>query len=113
MPSIESVGIVVLAALAWFWLDSIRVRETAVEAARTACNAEGVMLLDDTVAISALKLARNERGRLQFQRAYDFEYTDTGNNRLKGGIVLLGREVIMVNVGLRERKDPRLDHHMY
>ena len=32
------------------------------------------MLLDYTVAIAGLKLARNEAGRLKLQRAYDFEY---------------------------------------
>ncbi len=57
------------------------------------------MLLDATVAISGLKLAREENGRLKLQRAYDFEYSDNGNNRLKGSVVLLGDQVVILNVG--------------
>ncbi len=101
MPSFEIIGIAVLAALVWLWLDSLKAREAAVRAARAACQAEGLMLLDDTVAIASLKPARDTDGRLKLQRAYDFEYSDTGNNRLIGGVVLLGHRVILLNVGLR------------
>ena len=59
------------------------------------------MLLDDTVAISGLRPARNEEGRIKLQRAYDFEYSDNGNNRLTGSVVLLGHHVVTLNVGLR------------
>jgi hypothetical protein len=97
----EIAAILALAALAWLWLDSLKVREVAVRAAREACAAEGLMLLDYTVAIAALKLARDEEGRVRIQRAYDFEYSDTGDNRLKGGVVLLGHRVMLLNVGLR------------
>ena len=97
----EVAGILAFAALAWLWLDSLRAREVAVRAARDACLAEELQLLDWTVAISSLKLARGEDGRLRIQRAYDFEYSDTGNNRLKGGLVLLGHRVTLLNVGVR------------
>jgi hypothetical protein len=97
----EIAGILVLAGIAWLWLDSLKVREAAVIAARAACVAEGLMLLDDTVAISSLKPARDDEGRLRLQRAYDFEYSDTGNNRLKGSVVMLGQRVLVLNVGLR------------
>ena len=97
----EALGILLLAALAWLWLDSLRAREVAVRAAREVCVAEGLQLLDWTVAITSLKLARNEGGRIQLQRAYDFEYSDTGNNRLKGSVVLRGHRVVVFNVGMR------------
>jgi hypothetical protein len=101
MPVLEVLGILALASLAWLWLDSLKAREAAVRAAREVCTAEGLMLLDDTVAIASLKPARDEGGRLKLQRAYDFEYTDTGNNRLKGSIVMLGHHVAILNVGSR------------
>jgi Protein of unknown function (DUF3301) len=106
----EVVGILLLAALAWLWLDSIRARELAVRAAREACVAEGLQLLDWTVAIANLKLARDHSGRLKLQRGYDFEYSDTGNNRLKGGLVMLGHRVTLLNVGLRAGPTPRTLH---
>ena len=97
----EVFGILLLAGIAWLWLDSLKAREAAIRAAREVCAAEGLLLLDDTVAISGLKPARDDEGRLKLQRAYDFEYSDTGNNRLKGSLVLRGRRVVIINVGTR------------
>jgi hypothetical protein len=101
MPGVEIFSLLVLAAIAWLWLDSLKAREVAVRAARAACTAEGLLLLDDTVAIANLKPARDEDGQVRLQRAYNFEYSDTGNNRLKGSVVLLGHRVTLLNVGMR------------
>jgi len=88
-------------ALAWLWWDSMQAREAAVTAARSACENEGLQLLDDTVGIAALRPARNAEGRLLLQRAYEFEFSDTGDNRMKGSVVMLGRRVLVLNLGLR------------
>ena len=101
MPSLEIFSILILCGLAWLWLDSLKAREAAIHAARAACASEGLMLLDYTVAIRGLRPARDEEGRLKLQRAYDFEYSDTGDNRLKGSMVLLGHSVVIINVGSR------------
>ena len=82
-----------LIVVAWFWFDSLRAREAAVDAARRACTADGVMLLDDTVALAALRLRRRPSGDLALMRIYRFEFSDTGNNRLDGSVSLLGRSV--------------------
>ena len=97
----EILGIVVLAALAWLWLDSLKAREAAVRAAREVCAAEGLMFLDDTVAIASLKPVRNNEGQVTLQRAYDFEFSDTGDNRLKGSVVMRGNRVVLLNIGVR------------
>ena len=99
-----------LGGLAWFWFDSLKVREAAVRAAREVCIGEGLMLLDDTVAISGLKPVRGEDGRLRLQRAYDFENSDTGNNRLKGSVIMMGNRVVILNVGLRIAPTVRTIH---
>ena len=78
----------VLGAL--FWVDSLRARERAVAAGRAACERYGVQLLDDTVAITRLRPARDDDGRLRLRRTYTFEFSDTGNNRRRGAIVMLG-----------------------
>ena len=44
------------------------------------------------------KPVRDHDGHVKLQRAYDFEYSDTGNHRLKGSIVMLGHRVLMLNV---------------
>jgi len=99
MPVLEVLGILALAAIAWFWFDSLKAREAAVRAAREVCAAEGLMFLDDTVAIASLKPVRDDGGRITLQRAYDFEFSDTGNNRLKGSVVMRGHRVMLLNVG--------------
>lgn len=101
MPWFELISITVLAALAWLWFDSTAVREIAVREARKGCAAEGLQFLDETVAIAGLKPLRDDEGRLALHRTYAFEYSDTGNNRRPGSIVLLGQEVVQLNVGLR------------
>jgi hypothetical protein len=108
MPIFETVCIILLVALVWFWLEGLMVREAAIRAARAACDADGFLLLDYTVAMSAMKPARDENGRLGLQRTYDFEYSDTGNNRLKGSVVLLGRRLVLFNVGVRESSIARM-----
>jgi len=97
----ELCGLILLTALAWLWMDSLKVREIAVRSARDACVAENLLFLDDTVGIASLKLARDDAGHVKLQRAYDFEYSDTGNNRIKGSIVMLGSRMVLLNIGLR------------
>lgn len=89
----EILAAALLAALAWFWSDSLRARESAVRAARLACTADGVQLLDDTVALAALGLQRGDDGWPVLRRIYRFEFSDTGNNRLEGSVTLLNAGV--------------------
>lgn len=89
----ETAAIVLIAAVALFWVDSLRSRERALAAGRRACERYGVQLLDETVAFAALRVARNEAGRLRLRRTYTFEFSDTGNNRRHGAIVMLGGEL--------------------
>ena len=94
----EIIFLLLFAAIGWLWWDSMQARETAVATARAACEAEGLLFLDDTVGIASLKPARNADGRLLLQRAYDFEFSDTGDNRVKGSVVMLGRRVMLLNL---------------
>ncbi|MDD5248274.1 MAG: DUF3301 domain-containing protein [Rhodocyclaceae bacterium] len=101
MPTLELIGLVVLGALAWLWHDSLKARDAAVLAVRQACELEDLQLLDATVAIASLKPERNEDGRLALRRVYEFEYSDTGDNRRRGSVIMLGQRVLVLNVGLR------------
>lgn len=95
---IEISFLLLFLALGWLWWDSMQAREAAVSAAKAACEAEGLLFLDDTVGIASLKPARNADGRLLLQRAYDFEFSDTGDNRVQGSVVMLGRRVMLLNL---------------
>jgi len=89
----EAAALVVLIAGCLFWVDSLRARERAVAAGRAACERNGLQLLDETVVGAGTRLARNEDGRLRIRRVFVFEFSDTGNNRRRGSITLLGAEV--------------------
>lgn len=106
MDFLDLTGLLLLAAAGWLWLDSLKAREVAVSIARSACKAESMLLLDDTVAIAKLSLARGDEGQAALRRVYDFEYSDTGNDRWPGTIVMLGSQVIVVNLNLPEPNDP-------
>ncbi|MDA0224745.1 MAG: DUF3301 domain-containing protein [Proteobacteria bacterium] len=86
----DAVALVALVAAAYAWIDSLRARERAVAAGRDACRRYNVQLLDDTVSIARLALARDEDGQLRLRREYRFEFSDTGDNRRQGTIVMLG-----------------------
>src|SRR3970040_1276981 len=86
----ELAALAVILAAAWLWRDSLRAREHAVAAGRAACARYGVQLLDETVAFARLRLARDDAGRLRLRRTYVFEFSETGDNRRHGAIVMLG-----------------------
>ena len=86
-------AILALAAAVLLWLDSLRARERAVRAGRSACERYDLQFLDDTVSFARMRIARNHDGELRIARTYTFEFSDTGNNRRQGAIVMLGGEV--------------------
>ena len=100
MDLLDLLGLLLLAATAWLWLDSLNAREMAVSAAKAACNSERLLLLDDTVSITRISLARNSDGVLRIRRIYGFEYSDTGNDRTAGSIAMLGSRVLVINLNL-------------
>jgi hypothetical protein len=89
----EVTAIVLIAIGIFFWIDSLRARERAVQAGRSACERYRLQFLDDTVSFARLRLARNEDGELRIARTYSFEFSDTGNNRRHGAIMMLGSEL--------------------
>ncbi len=98
MDLLDLLGLLLLGASSWLWLDSLSARELAVAAAKAACHAEHLLLLDDTVAISRVGLARDDDGVVRIRRIYAFEYSDTGNDRTVGSIAMLGKRVLVLNL---------------
>lgn len=86
-------SLLLLAALIGYWFDSLRALEAARRAARQACRQANVQFLDDTVANTALALVRDGSGRRVLRRSYRFEFSETGNSRLEGALIMLGRRI--------------------
>jgi uncharacterized protein DUF3301 len=89
----EAAAIVLITLAILAWMDSLRARERAVKAGRSACERYELQFLDETVSFTKLRLARDEQGQLRIARTYTFEFSDTGNNRRHGAIVMLGGEL--------------------
>jgi Protein of unknown function (DUF3301) len=82
-----------LATFGWFWFDSLRALEIARKAGKRACDDANVQFLDDTVAGIALALVRGKSGRRVLRRTYRFEFSETGNTRLEGQLIVLGDRI--------------------
>jgi hypothetical protein len=90
--------LLLLAALGWFWFDSLRALEVARNEAKRICKEANVFFLDDTVASVGLALVRDRSGRRVLRRTYRFEFSETGNSRLEGRLILFGNRVESVTM---------------
>lgn len=98
MDVISLLFLLLLAALGWFWFDSLRALEIARNAGKRACDDANVQFLDDTVAGIALALVRNKSGRRVLRRTFRFEFSETGNTRLEGQLIVIGDRVESVTM---------------
>lgn len=98
MDSISLLGLLVLIAIGWFWLSSLRILEIARNAGKQACIKADVQFLDDTVASIGLGIARDDSGRRVLRRTYRFEFSETGNSRIEGTVIMLGDRIESVTM---------------
>jgi hypothetical protein len=76
----------------------LKSREIANTAMRDACHDYGLLFLNDTVALESIWPVRDDNGHLRLRRVYSFEYSDTGHNRRKGAVVLIGNSIRALDV---------------
>ena len=107
MDLFELLALLLVVAAGALWYSSLNVRELAVSEAKAVCAADGMLLLDDTVAIVRLGFARDGNGVMQLRRVYGFEYSDTGNDRCSGSIVMQGNQVQVIQLA-RQPRQPAL-----
>ncbi len=97
--SLEGVlSLFVLGIAALYILSATRVRELALDAVRHASQRDDFQLLDQTIHIQRLSLSRDRRGRWRIWRQYRFEYSYDGVERLRGTVIMLGRELQAIAV---------------
>jgi hypothetical protein len=92
------VALLAVLALGGYWYASLSALEIARAAGARACREAGLQFLNDTVAGIGWTLRRDERGRRVVQRSYRFEFSESGDTRREGGVVLLGDRVIAVTL---------------
>lgn len=84
--------IITLIVVTVFWRDSLRAREAAARACKSACQSYSVQFLDDTVSLSYVR-PRRCHGRLTLRRVYEFEFSRNGTERARASITMSGHEV--------------------
>lgn len=87
MTLTHTLGLCALALVAWLWSFALAQRQVALEGCRRACREVNVQLLDDSVALARIDFARQE-GRRRLRCWYDFEFSVTGVERLRGSAVV-------------------------
>jgi len=98
MDVLSLLFLLILAAFGWFWFNSMHALEIARKAGKRTCDEANVQFLDDTVARTALALVRDKSGGRVFRRVYRFEFSETGNSRLEGQLIMLGDRVESVTM---------------
>ena len=106
MTFLEVLSLLAAAGAAGLLWTSLKAREAANAAMRAACRAEGLLFLDDTVALQSMRPLRDGDGRMALRRIYGFEYSDTGDNRRRGSVTLLGPRIVAIDMG-RAQGDPQ------
>jgi hypothetical protein len=110
MTLAEILALAVAAVAGWAFWDGLKAREIANAAMREACRREGLLFLDDTVALRSVWLVRDATGRVRISRVFAFEYSDTGHNRRPGSLAMLGDTVRTLELGERPIPDGETLH---
>ncbi len=91
-------GLILIAAGAWFWNDSLQARARMTATCTRICNDMRLQFLDETVALARLRLTRTANGWLAWKRLYVFEFSESGTDRWKGRALLTGHRVESVQL---------------
>lgn len=93
--------LLLLAALA-LWQNALRARDLARGIGHELCARAGVQLLDQSVSLCALGLARNTQGHLRMRRSYRFEVSINGSDRHRGSLTLLDGRLLAWSLPLAD-----------
>jgi hypothetical protein len=104
--SIRSLVLTLLIVLiGWWWVRARDLKELVQQTVQRRCEALSLSLLDQTIALRRLRLARNARGQWALLRTYQFDFSATGEDRYQGYVEVLGRQVLKIHL-----PPHRIDH---
>jgi hypothetical protein len=98
-------ALLLVALAVWAWMDALSAREHAIRHGRELCGEAGVQLLDQTVSLKRLRLARRD-GLPTFVRRYGFEVSLDGSDRHRGHLDLSGARLESWSLPLRDAAAP-------
>ncbi|PTY37557.1 hypothetical protein BGP77_13745 [Saccharospirillum sp. MSK14-1] len=85
--------ILVFAVISAWWWRHLGIRQLALAHARKACQKANVQLLDQSVYLRKIRLARSPVSLVTVERSYEFEFSTRGDRRFLGWVVLTGRRL--------------------
>jgi hypothetical protein len=86
----------VIGLLVWFWLESLKSRDIAIQVARNSCRQQELQLLDGTVSLQTLRPYYRSRDDYGLKRTYTFDYSGDGVTRQTGCVVLYNTRVVSI-----------------
>ena len=98
MTLTEILATALAVAAGWLVWDSLKAREMANAAMRDACRHAGHLFLDDTVALDSIRPVRGGDGSVRLRRVFSFEYSDTGHDRRRGSLTMIGDTIDALSV---------------
>lgn len=90
-------ALLALGAIVYTWSRAQASAERARTLAAQVCRQARVQLLDQTVSLDGLALRRAKDGRVRLLRRYRYEYSRDGDDRHRGGLALLGDELVWMH----------------
>jgi hypothetical protein len=88
--------LVIIGLLVWFWLESLKSRDIAIQVARTSCRQQELQLLDGTVSLQTLRPYYRNLDDYGLKRTYTFDYSGDGVSRQTGCVVLYNTRVVSI-----------------
>lgn len=88
--------LVVVGLLVWFWLESMKSRDIAIQVARISCRQQELQLLDGTVTLQTIRLYYRNSDDYGLKRTYTFDYSGDGISRQTGCVVLYNNRVVSI-----------------
>lgn len=90
--------LLIILPLSWLWWEGLGAKEIARAHGKRICREHNVLFLDDTVALTMLRIRRDASGQVRIFRRFGFEFTSDGDQRYQGHIDMLGNRVIHIEM---------------
>lgn len=97
--SIETIFILLLiAAAAALWAQQSKISVKASAAAKNYVESQNLQFLDQSVVLMRFRVAWNASSGPCLRRTYEFEFTQHGQYRYTGSLIMIGRKVLTVSL---------------
>ena len=100
------IALIVISTAAIVWHDALRSRDVAVRLARQLCARAELQLLDQSVGLRRISVARARNGQPGLRRYYGFDVSTDGHDRHHGSLTLRAGQLEDFSLPLRQPPPP-------